>query len=521
MKNKLQAFVWVMSRMTTAIYGLLLIALASVAGTLLVQGESAVNYDMRFGEFWSGVFQLSGLTNLYSSWWFLVCCFFIVLSVGACLISSGRLILRKLLRKQPVPKNIPKHLKEISVHEAVAGQVERYAKLTFAERGESESGFKVYRLGRLNRVGYFVLHISILGVVASGFVSGVFGYRGIVNLKENNGSAEIIVPRDGKMHFETLPFTIVNRGFRVDYYASGLPKFYETKLDIIKEEQVLERTVQVNHPVSVGAYTLYQSDFGDAGSKVKGVVKHLKRNKNNNFSGEIYAIYENKGASIEITNASQHVSSQVMPEGGSVPQMRSDGAAVDYIITRPTKMPLSLRSFTNQPNVIGIEVATGVFRPMLLGLSLDDEKGWDVVAAVLAGSKSGGMGAEPISPQEFSALADAAVKAYPEDERLDIALKALQAVRVLQQFDLDILLHVKSIEPKLFSGIQVSYDPAVHAFWLFSVLLLLGVVLMIYFPYGTVYCVDYKTHALLFVDAGRYTGRITAWVLNLDASHNR
>jgi cytochrome c biogenesis protein len=513
----LQAFIWVLSRMTTAIYGLLLVALASVAGTLLVQGESTANYDMRFGEFWSGVFQLSGLTHLFSSWWFLGCCAFIALSVSACLLHSGRLILRKLLHVPVVPKSIPKRLEEIQISSQTATSIDTYARRTLAIKQTSKEGFTIYRLGRLNRIGYFVLHISILGVIASAFVSGVFGYRGIVNLTTGKGSAQIIVPQGGKMRFDELPFTIVNRGFDVQYYASGIPKFYETKLDIVKGDAlVLSRTVQVNKPVRVGSYTLYQSDFGDAGSEVTGSIVDLYQNKINNFNGNIHGVYEDENVSLELINAPLHVTSKILEEGAAVAQTKSDGAAVDYVVKHPSKGQLGLRSYLNQPDVIGIMVEPDVYTPVFLGLSLDSSDGWDVVESVISQINPDD---EIMSPQRFSALANEKVKAYPKEKRLSLALKALQTVRVIQQFDLSVLLHAESVKPELFSGIQVSYDPAVHAFWVSSVLLLLGVLLMIYFPHGTVYCVDYKNRAHVFVDAGRYTNRLTAWILNIDASH--
>ncbi len=514
----MQAILWVLSRMTTAIYGLLLIALASVAGTLLVQGESAANYDMRFGEFWSAVFQLSGLTQLFSSWWFLGCCFFVGLSVAACLTQSGRQILKRLFTTPAVPKSIPKRLEEVQIDSHTATLIDRYAKRTFSLKQTSEEGFTVYRLGKLNRIGYFVLHISILGVIGSGFVSGVFGYRGIVNLTEGKGSAEIIVPQGGEMRFETLPFTIVNRGFKVDYYASGLPKFYETKLDIIKGNGlVLNKNIQVNKPVNVGSYTLYQSDFGDAGSEVNGRIRYTFSNDSSKLNAKIHEVHEKDDVSIEFMNSTAHVASKVLAEGTSIPSMQSDGAAVDYVVKTPTKSPMGFRSFTGQPDVIGVQVETNVYQPVFLGLSLADDTGWDIVKTVMEGlTKNDDV---PLSPQRFSELADTAVKAYPKEERLTVALKALQTVRVLQQFDIEVLYYAESIEPKLFSGVQVSFDPAVHAFWVFSILLLVGVMLMIYFPHGTVYCVDYKTKAHIFVDAGRYTGRITAWILNLDATH--
>lgn len=64
--------------------------------------------------------------------------------------------------------------------------------------------------------------------------------------------------------------------------------------------------------------------------------------------------------------------------------------------------------------------------------------------------------------------------------------------------------HVASIEPVLFSGIQVSYDPGASVFWVGSVFLLIGLALHFYFHYRRV--------RLIVTDAGSKTEvKIGAW----------
>ena len=58
--------------MRFAVSLLVVICLASVIGTVIKQGEPAVNYVNQFGAFWAEVFSVLGLPNVYSAKWFLL-----------------------------------------------------------------------------------------------------------------------------------------------------------------------------------------------------------------------------------------------------------------------------------------------------------------------------------------------------------------------------------------------------------------------------------------------------------------
>jgi cytochrome c biogenesis protein len=78
--------------------------------------------------------------------------------------------------------------------------------------------------------------------------------------------------RDGFV-LQELPFAIELKDFQVAYYDTGQPKSFASEVLIHDQEhlgeQPLKATIRVNHPLVYRGYAIYQSDFGDGGSKLE------------------------------------------------------------------------------------------------------------------------------------------------------------------------------------------------------------------------------------------------------------
>src|ERR1700684_4732452 len=79
----------VMSSMRFAIALLVILAIASIIGTVLTQEDPYPNYVNQFGPFWADIFRGLSLYNVYSAWWFLLILMFLVISVSLCVIRNG------------------------------------------------------------------------------------------------------------------------------------------------------------------------------------------------------------------------------------------------------------------------------------------------------------------------------------------------------------------------------------------------------------------------------------------------
>jgi cytochrome c biogenesis protein len=78
--------------------------------------------------------------------------------------------------------------------------------------------------------------------------------------------------RDGFL-VQELPFAIELQDFQVEYHNTGQPKSFVSQVRIHDKEHLgdrpLDATIRVNHPLTYRGYAIYQSDFGDGGSKLE------------------------------------------------------------------------------------------------------------------------------------------------------------------------------------------------------------------------------------------------------------
>ena len=82
MRRRLLPF---LGSMGLAITLLVMLSIASVIGTLIRQGESWTNYQIKFGPFWFEVFRILQIYDVYSAPWFLCVLTFLLISTSLCI----------------------------------------------------------------------------------------------------------------------------------------------------------------------------------------------------------------------------------------------------------------------------------------------------------------------------------------------------------------------------------------------------------------------------------------------------
>ncbi len=301
--------------MNLAITILVAIAFASVIGTVLQQNQPYNDYIIKFGPFWHEVFQSIGLYNIYGALWFLGLLVFLVLSTSVCIYRNAPVMLRDM-------KQFRLNVKEKSLRlmsnsqswttdknsEEVEKNLQYFLKLKgFRVRIKEHENHKVIAgmKGAWNRSGYIFTHVGIVVLCIGSFLDGGFGltikewtgriipetrdiradqvpatarlkpdeslsFRGSISLPEGSSSNLVFLNiRDGYL-VQELPFAIELKDFRIEHYASGMPKSFESDL-IIHDDQLEEplvQTISVNHPLIYRGYALYQASFGDGGSNL-------------------------------------------------------------------------------------------------------------------------------------------------------------------------------------------------------------------------------------------------------------
>jgi cytochrome c biogenesis protein len=110
-------------------------------------------------------------------------------------------------------------------------------------------------LARKRVLGIFgsdVVHIGLLIILAGGIISGLAGVRGSLTLSENQ---TLPVPETG--------FSVRLDKFITELYPDGNVKDWKSELTIIEgDKPVLQKSVEVNHPLSYKGFVFYQSGYG-------------------------------------------------------------------------------------------------------------------------------------------------------------------------------------------------------------------------------------------------------------------
>ncbi len=315
-----RAFVELLSSMRFAVALLVVVAIASIIGTVLTQGQPYANYVDQFGPFWADVFRRCELYNVYSSWWFLLILTFLVVSTSLCLIrNTPKILVDMRTFKEGVREQALRAFPERAHAGFVEGRarvVERTAaalqakgyQVKVQERnsaaGEPGATMIAAKKGGLNRAGYVLAHAAFVLICLGALFDGdmmikaqmwLFGkeplktnmlisqvpenhilsshnptYRGNVQIPEGGASNMAVLSLGDGVLLQPLPFTIDLKKFHIDFYSTGMPRLFASDVQItdLKTGKKTDAVIRVNHPLTIDGVTIFQSGFADGGSKL-------------------------------------------------------------------------------------------------------------------------------------------------------------------------------------------------------------------------------------------------------------
>ena len=305
--------------MNLAITLLVVVAVASIIGTVLQQNQPYSGYVLKFGPFWFEVFNRLGLYDVYGAGWFIVILGFLILSTSVCLYRQVPGMVREMIRfrtqvrleslrgfHQRAEWRLPERT-PADVLAEVTGAF-RAGGYRWQVRDHGDHQVAAAMKGGYQRLGYLFTHAAVVVIGIGGLLDGNLwlklkewrgeiavetrdlaasevpvasrlapgatpSFRGNVMLPEGRAANFVFLRlRDGFL-VQELPFAIELRDFQVEYHATGQPKSFVSQVRIHDEEhlgnQPLDATIRVNHPLTYRGYAIYQSDFGDGGSKLE------------------------------------------------------------------------------------------------------------------------------------------------------------------------------------------------------------------------------------------------------------
>ncbi len=264
------------SSVKLAVFLFIILAITSIIGTILPQGESLQFYLENYGPFYFKIIKTLQLYDTYHAWWYLALMGLFSVNLIVCTIKrlpyTMRLFKRDYLdlgkdallnrpfkaQWQIAQKTNPADLKE-EIKKSFLALVGK------ARMKQDVDGGQLYlaEKGRWNYWGVYLIHVSIL-IIFAGAVFGTFtGFKGRVMLLEGE-STDHAVQMDAHGNIKKIPlgFTLKCNDFQVDFYPNGAPKLFKSDLSILENgQEVLKRSIVVNSPLTYKGVTFYQSSY--------------------------------------------------------------------------------------------------------------------------------------------------------------------------------------------------------------------------------------------------------------------
>lgn len=273
---------------------LILLAILSIIGTIITQNATSAEYIQRYGINLYNILNFFNLFDMYRSLWFRAILILLVINLIACSVRRipGSLnqvfhgpeakeledsMIRTLPYVEKVRTSAPSKREE---------EIQSYLKkwLRSPDRIETESSVTLYaEKGRFSRLGFPITHLSIIIILIGGLLGSIYEFRGSVNIFEGE-TVDQVFDKDEEV-FKPLGFKVRCDDFSLSYY--DLPgrkekhvKEYTSILTILENgQEVLKKTVQVNHPLHYKGLAFYQSSYGAIHDVSLGVQRKDKREK--------------------------------------------------------------------------------------------------------------------------------------------------------------------------------------------------------------------------------------------------
>ncbi len=250
---------------------LITLALTSAIGTFIPQNAGPEDYLRHFGPFWFQMFSVLDIFDMYHAWWFQLLILALAINIVVC--SIERLSKTWKIIFNPNPKLEPGRLLKsknrqqfsLTVDQATARRLcekffrKRFRRLRIEQR---ERGFVLAaERGRWTRLGVYIVHFSVVLLLAGALIGSIFGYDGFVNIAEGQSADQIRLTNSNRI--VRLPFSIRCDDFSITFYDNGAPREYRSKLTLLKDgKEIFKKDIIVNDPLRYGGINIFQASYG-------------------------------------------------------------------------------------------------------------------------------------------------------------------------------------------------------------------------------------------------------------------
>jgi cytochrome c biogenesis protein len=254
-----------------ALITLIVLAVTSIIGTLIKQDQAPAYYVQEYGPTLARLFEAMDITNMYRSWWFVALLLLFAVNLVVCSIERLPVVWRLMTMDNLGidPRQLEKmsftHREEMGlmpgaaaeqVQKALAGSGWKNLRRMDGE----ESVLLFAQRGAWTRLGVYVVHLSILVILAGVVIGSFFGYQAYVYLPEGRATDKIFMRKTKEP--VPLGFNLRNDRFEKAFYPDGSVREYRADLTVFDSERdtPYQKSVIVNDPLTYHGLTFYMGD---------------------------------------------------------------------------------------------------------------------------------------------------------------------------------------------------------------------------------------------------------------------
>jgi cytochrome c biogenesis protein len=259
-----------------AMFLLLSLAITSIIGTVIPQGNLAPEYVSSIGQAKLKLYQALGFFDMYHSWWFVLLLALLSLNLIACSMKRLPHIWKFIthpvtVMSDSMEKTLPNLATLASPGDAgvLKERMVRILSSEFSSPLVTEKDGAYYLFAEKApwcRLAVYAVHLSILVIFIGAIAGSLFGFKGFVNIPEGESASAISV-RGGKEM--DLGFAVRCEKFTASFYDTGAPKEFKSILTVLENGKPVpgyeKVPIIVNDPLTYKGITFYQSSYGKDG----------------------------------------------------------------------------------------------------------------------------------------------------------------------------------------------------------------------------------------------------------------
>lgn len=253
------------------VYTLVLLALTSIVGTVVLQNGSPEAYISLYGPGLYNMILVLDLDRMYQAWWYLLLMVVLCVNIVVCSIDrlsvTWKIIFPKNISVNPQRFEKTKNRQQFECQLPMNSFAHQAKQMLAARAGKviektSETGLILYaEKGRWSRLGVYVVHSSVLMLLAGALIGSALGFKANLRLDEGQ-TADTVFDTHTRLPIK-LPFTVRCNDFQVKFYDTGAPDEFKSSLTILENNQErFTEDILVNHPLRYKGINIFQAYYG-------------------------------------------------------------------------------------------------------------------------------------------------------------------------------------------------------------------------------------------------------------------